>query len=631
MSQDQLAKLNLAALPRPEGGYFPSPSAWEDQVFYFLMLDRFSDDNEQAYRDIQGNVVTSGKTPLFQPGDRENAVQTSAEAAHWREAGGRYVGGSLKGLTSKVGYLKRLGVTAIWVSPIFQQVKFQDTYHGYGIQNFLEVDPHFGTREDLRTLVKTAHEQGVYVILDIILNHTGNIFSYDVDRYWTSDDKGNWFLDPRWDGKPYKVKGFNDDKGDPSIPFQVTDPNNSATWPKLDQSVWPVEFQNPAFYQQQGRINNWDYDPEYRDGDFFDLKDVHLGQGPPSTYAASEALNALCKVYQFWIADADIDGFRIDTVKHMDLGATRFFAASIHEFTQSIGKENFYLIGEITGGRANAFKTMEETGLNAALGIDDIPDKLEHLVKGWRNPVDYFDLFRNSLLINKDSHSWFRSHVVTMFDDHDQVRNGQRKARFCADRDASKVVFNALALNAMTLGIPCIYYGSEQCFDGNGEGDGADRYLRESMFGGDFGAFASRGRHFFDESNPVYQQLAKVLTLRKDNIILKRGRQYLREVSGPTDGVNFGLPTMVGGEIRFVVPWSRIFSGKEVLLAISTDYSQSSTAWVTIDDALHNAGDLLTCIFSTDSQQVGQVIKVEPRNGKAVLLTVPAAGFVIYE
>jgi len=627
MSEDQLAKLEFAALPGPEGGYFPSPSAWEDQVFYFLMLDRFSDDSEQAYRDIQGNVVTSGKTPLFQPGDRENAVKTSNDAAHWREAGGRYVGGNLKGLTSKVGYLKRLGVTAIWVSPIFQQVKFQETYHGYGIQNFLEVDPHFGTREDLRTLVRTAHEQGVYVILDIILKHTGKIFSYDADRYWTSDGK----RDSRWDGKPYKVKGFNDDKGNPSIPFQVSDPNNSATWPKLDQSVWPVEFQNPAFYQQQGRINNWDYDPEYRNGDFFDLKDVHLGQGPPGTYAVSEALNALCKVYQFWIADADIDGFRIDTVKHMDLGATRFFAASIHEFSQSIGKENFYLIGEITGGRANAFKTMEETGLNAALGIDDIPDKLEYLVKGWRNPVDYFDLFRNSLLINKDTHTWFKSHVVTMFDDHDQVRKGQHKARFCADRDASKVVFNALALNAMTLGIPCIYYGSEQCFDGSGQGDGADRYLRESMFGGDFGAFGSRGRHFFDESSPVYQQLAKVLTIRKNNIILRRGRQYLREVSAPSDGVNFGLPTMVGGEIRFVVPWSRIFSGKEVLLAINTDYSHSSTAWVTIDDTLHKAGDLLTCIYSTDSQQLGQVTKVEPRNGNAVLLKVPAAGFVIYE
>jgi glycosidase len=96
----------------------------------------------------------------------------------------------------------------------------------------------------------------------------------------------------------------------------------------------------------------------------------------------------MCKIYQFWIADADIDGYRIDTVKHMDPGATRYFASAIHEFTQSIGKENFYLIGEITGGRKNAFKTLDTTGLNAALGIDDIPDKLEYMVKGYRNPVE---------------------------------------------------------------------------------------------------------------------------------------------------------------------------------------------------------------------------------------------------
>ena len=108
-------------------------------------------------------------------------------------------------------------------------------------------------------------------------------------------------------------------------------------------------------------------------------------------------MRALCEVYKFWIAFADIDGFRVDTVKHMDLGATRFFTSVIHEFTQAIGKENFYLIGEITGGRGRAFETVEQTGLNAALGIDDIPDKLEYLVKGFRNPSDYFDLFRNSL------------------------------------------------------------------------------------------------------------------------------------------------------------------------------------------------------------------------------------------
>lgn len=351
MPFNQLAKLDLAAIPNPAGGFFPSPSAWEDQVFYFLMLDRFSDDKEQAYRDLQGTVVTSGTTPLYQPGDGGNAVQNDTAAAKWRQAGGRFVGGNLKGLTSKIGYLKRLGVTAIWISPIFKQVKFQDTYHGYGIQNFLEVDPHFGSRDDLKTLVKVAHQQGIYVVLDIILNHTGNIFSYDADRYPTSS--GNF--DPRWDGKPYKVKGFNDEKGIPSITFKLTDANNPSSWPKLDQAVWPVEFQNPAFYRQQGRINSWDNYPEYLEGDFFDLKDVQHGQGTTDTYQVSEALDAMCKIYQFWIADADIDGYRIDTVKHMDPGATRYFASAIHEFTQSIGKENYYLIGEITGGRKNAF------------------------------------------------------------------------------------------------------------------------------------------------------------------------------------------------------------------------------------------------------------------------------------
>jgi hypothetical protein len=134
----------------------------------------------------------------------------------------------------------------------------------------------------------------------------------------------------------------------------------------------------------------------------------------------------------------------------------------------------------------------------------------------------------------------------------------------------------------MTLGIPCIYYGSEQCFDGEG---GNDRYLREAMFGGEFGAFRTRGVHFFDENNRVYQELAKILQIRREKKVLSRGRQYLRPISG--DGQNFGLPEMIGGQIRAVLPWSRILSDKELLLAINTDYNQSQTAWVTIDNELH--------------------------------------------
>ncbi len=80
-----------------------------------------------------------GPTPLYSPADAENAVKTEADAKRWREAGAKYVGGNLKGLQSKIGYLKRLGVTALWISPIFKQVRFQETYHGYGIQNFLDV------------------------------------------------------------------------------------------------------------------------------------------------------------------------------------------------------------------------------------------------------------------------------------------------------------------------------------------------------------------------------------------------------------------------------------------------------------------------------------------------------------
>jgi glycosidase len=117
--------------------FFPSPDAWEDQVFYFLLLDRFSDGKEKDCRDNDGSMASTGSTALFQPADNGNAVSSEAQAANWREAGSKWAGGNLKGLSGKIGYLKRLGVTAIWVSPVFRQVEFQATYHGYGIQNFL--------------------------------------------------------------------------------------------------------------------------------------------------------------------------------------------------------------------------------------------------------------------------------------------------------------------------------------------------------------------------------------------------------------------------------------------------------------------------------------------------------------
>jgi glycosidase len=618
-----------------KAGYYPSPAHWEDEVLYFMLVDRFSDDKEKGFLDLSGNPVTSGSTPMFTAADDGNAVRNEADAKTWRDAGGGFVGGKLSGLTSKMGYLRRLGVTAIWLSPVFKQVNADNSYHGYGIQNFLDVDRHFGTREDLREMVKTAHENKIRVVLDIILNHTGEVFVYDPDRYEVDDGHGNRFKDPRWDGNAYRVKGFRDAAGAPTLPFAAIDTaTNPAAFP--DAAIWPAEFQDPSNFTQHGHINNFDFFPEFLDGDFFSLKDLNHGtrvmangEDQIDQYIVSPTLQRLCQVYKYWIAFADLDGFRIDTVKHMDPGATRFFAGVIHEFAESLGKENFYLIGEITGGRERAYHTREVTGVDAVLGIDDVQDKLEYLTKGFRNAVDYFDLFRNSLQVRADSHVWFRDKVVTMTDDHDQIRKNGNKGRFCAAERGRDLLIAMLGLNAATLGIPCIYYGTEQAFDGQGSGDGCDRYIRESMFGGPFGAFRTRDCHFFNERHPAYKELSKILELRRKEPALRRGRQFLRPISG--DGVHFGSPEMLGGQLRSVVAWSRIFVDQELLCAINTDPDNDRSAWVTIDDALHQAGGKLTCLYSSDPAQVGAAVTVEPRNGKAVNITVPKGGFVVFK
>lgn len=618
---ERISDIDFAALCGDKT-FQASPHAWEDQVLYFLLLDRFSDGKEHGYKGNAGETVTGGQTQAYnQASDNGNAVATDLDAAAWRRAGQNWCGGTLQGLTSKIGYLKRMGATAIWLSPIFKQVSFQPTYHGYGIQDFLSVDPHFGSIADLHKLVQTAHGSGIHIILDIILNHSGNVFTYAVENG-----------EPPWRGGIYHVAGFNDSQGAAKLPFQNYFQNPLPLG--QDDAIWPREFQDPACFTRKGRIRNWDYDPEFREGDFFDLKDINHGYGPADSYAPSPALLNLCDVYKYWIAIADIDGYRIDTVKHMDVGATRFFVSAIKEFAQTIGKDNFFLVGEITGDRERAFDTVEATGLDAALGIADVQLKLEGMMKGETDPEEYFNLFRNSLLMGKESHIWFKNKVVTMINDHDQVCKGEHKARFCAADNGDRLALGALALNAMTLGIPCIYYGTEQRFDGRGDGDGADRYIRESMFGGPFGAFRTKERHFFDESIDLFRELAEILKLREERLVLRRGRQYLREISG--DGINFGWPRKLGERLLSLVAWSRILDKTEMLLAVNTDPERARKAWVLVDTGLHPVGSRLTCLYSTKHADERTLVLTVQKKGAAgeiaaVELEVPAAGFVVYE
>jgi hypothetical protein len=187
----------------------------------------------------------------------------------------------------------------------------------------------------------------------------------------------------------------------------------------------------------------------------------------------------------------------------------------------------------------------------------------------------------------------------------------------------------AIALNLCTLGIPCTYYGTEQGFNSGGQ-QGQDTDLRECLFGGPFGSLRSAGHHFFDESHAVYRAMAAIAAIRRNTIELRRGRQYLRQISASGDEGTFGYPQVIVSPMRSVVPWSRILDNHEVLCAVNTDPDHATTAWVTLDNFLHTAGDALSCIFSTDAVMVGTTANVEARNGKAVRLTVPRAGFVVY-
>jgi len=626
--EKSLLELDFASLMRRT--FTPSPAAWEDQVLYFLLLDRFSDGREKdGYRDNEDRVAATGATPLYRLGDTGRV-----DYGTWLGAGNGWQGGTLAGMKSKLGYLRRLGITALWVSPVFRQVAFEPTYHGYGIQNFLDVDPHFGTRAEFRDFVQAAHEQGIYVILDIIAHHTGNVFAYDADRYPTQDPaSGQWHNDPRWDGKPYSVKGCNDRDGQPTLPFDKSDDTRSdAAWP--DGAIWPREFQQAELFLRKGHITNWDYQPEYAEGDMFDLKTLDLqvkwdGQYPQ----VSSALAFLGLVYCFWIAYADLDGFRIDAAKHMGEGALRTFCDTVREFTQSIGKERFLLVGEISGSREHAWEVVEKTGLDAALGIEDVPGKLERMVTGYAEPADYFSVFRNWILDSPSGHRWYRNQVVTLVDEHDQVRKGSGKFRFCGDSRFRDLAFNVMAVQLTTMGIPCIYYGSEQGFDSGGRPNGSDLVLRENMFGGRFGGLCTQGRHFFNEDGDLYRAFAALIDLRKKLLPLRRGRQALHHISG--DGISFDLPHRLGDRMRSLVCWSRLFIDQEVLVAINTDETQPVTAYSTVAPTFRVEGDQFHLIFWYAPKSVSpppSSLTVERSSGPlAVRMTLPPAGFAIYQ
>lgn len=572
-----------------------SPIDWENQIIYFLLVDRFSDGKEEGYQ-------------MYDPETDYENIFTSEDSDQWEIAANQWNGGTIKGVESKLKYLKELGITTIWLSPIFKQPTYSENYHGYGIQNFLEIDPHIGIKEDLIDLVQKAHSLDMYVILDVIINHCGDVFAYEEDICI-------------YNGEEFPVKGFRDGKGNPRLPFEKNLEKD------IESAVWPIELQSKETFYRKGQIDDWEKYPEYVEGDFMSLKTINLGSCEKKPFDAPESLSALIKVFKYWIALADIDGFRIDTVKHVKWEATNHFVQSIHEFAKSIGKDNFYLIGEITGGMDFAINTLKKTGLDAALGINNIPEAMEKVAKGYEGPEVYFNIFSNSEILGDKENLWYKDKVVTMFDDHDMVsQEGEMKQRFSADKSSQSLLLNCLFLNVFTSGIPCIYYGTEQGFDGCGP---SDKYIRENMFGKNFGAFRTQNRHFFDKKNSTYIELSRILDIREKYISLKHGRQFLREIS--RDNSEFHYPKKIGEErITSVVSWSKIFNDEEFVLAINTDSGGSQEVCVKIDQNINAKDEAYEYIYSDNKALIGQSILVELVDGiKCLKINISKSGRVL--
>ena len=621
LAPTQLSAANL----RPRGSVHPSPTSWRDQILYFLLPDRFSDVQEHT-------------RPLF---DRiAPAAFRTQDKGRWMSAGKRFQGGTLKGIEGKLGYLQDLGVTTLWIGPVWRQRSELETYHGYGIQNFLDVDPRFGTRQDLRDLIDAAHARRMYVLLDIIYNHTGN----------------NWFYSK--DGAPHNTRPYRDE---PPYPFHSWRSGVGTSTPAIaapGDGVWPAEFQDPDWYTRAGQIGRWDPEVpedalrpnvEFRRGDFYDLKDLKLNEHEAGS---QEVLSALARVYQYWIALSDCDGFRIDTVKHVSFETSRNFCGAIHEFAESIGKENFWLLGEVTGGSSMTKSYLDVFGrnLDAALDIGAPADLLAGTVRGLRDPADFFGQFSGHDQLG--SHRMTGRYHVSVLDDHDMVGRSNGKRRFAAGNQIPNKHWqaaHAVGAQFTTLGVPCVYYGTEQAFDGtedrhdpqfepvdqNHQVPFGDRYIREAMFGGAFGAFATERCHFFDSAHPTYLRIAALARVRnrRDQIglALRRGRQYRRETSF------LGRPYSLPGRGELVA-WSRVLFNREVLVALNTHGTEVRGAEITIDAALHPHLAQMTIFYRADWSEAelrqppqGETIPVHVHNDGRVTVRVdlPPAGMII--
>lgn len=561
---------DIALSPIPGKTYFNLNREWREEFIYFLLVDRFQDD--------QPRPITTGP-------NRANGIPTPDA----------FYGGNLRGVARGLDYIAGLGCTSIWLSPVFENNP--NAYHGYDISNYLRIDPRFGTHEDLIALVDAAHARSMRVILDVVINHSGDNWSYPGGhRYYYS--------------------------GGQQFPF--------GAFRRADRPV-PTELRNPDWYHRRGEIGDWDHAPENQLGDVVGLKDY----ANDDDATGSAVINALIKAHCYWIREADIDGFRVDAAKHMGEVACSRFCSNIREYAYALGKRGFFLFGEVAtpsddiynryigqntsshdGHRTVFFGLNSVLDFRLAAGVYGDPSNapLRDVLKGFRGPETLFNRLeaQRERALNRGEIGRF---LVTFIDNHDSF--WQPGGRFASGADDAQVI-GAVGFLLCSLGTACIYYGTEQGFSGQG----GDNQIREAMFST---TAPGGGQSLLNPQCRIYQAIARIAAVTRSQAPLRFGRMYYREISG--DGVHFGFP--FGSS--YTLAFSRLLYGQEVLVAYNVS-AQARSDRVIVDASLHPAGSTLTFLYGGPAQQPGPAtvtVEASPSGAHFVRLDLDGHQFVI--
>jgi glycosidase len=569
---------------------FRSPEDWRDLAMYFLVIDRFAN-------------------PAKAPATRWNG-----QALHRQ-------GGSFAGITAQLPYLRDLGIGALWITPPVRNSASSNllTYHGYAAQDLLAVDERFasdGTRDtaekELGAMVERAHELGIRVVLDVVLNHTGSVFSYNRGGNVFDSFEDQALLDGARGGGDLPGVAWKDGLGNPHPEWGDFLAEGQASG--RDDAVYPVQFRDTFFFRRRGKKTTDDLG-RYRQlgfvpGDFetmrqlvveYEAADNDPARRPVGKYPV---LTLLLRTFYYWVARYDFDGLRLDTVKYVDPKFIQRFGTAMTEFGYAIGKKNFFTFGEVADNNSNIASFVgrngparEQTpdgglGINAALDFP-LDNAIKSIATGLfdqRGAVsvlrDVFDERRSQQDELVATHGDASSFFVTFVDNHDRhqrVRHPQTsdaEARLC------------LALPYLLPGIPCLYYGDEQDLTGTTDDAGNPALntfesVREALWG-KFGAGVD-----FPRTGGTFQMLAALIRLRARSGPLKYGRYYFRQVSG--DGQNFGWSMDKGGVFAF----SRIHADEEVLVVCTPNPFQGWSGLVEIDPNLARDGANWRITFST--------------------------------